>query len=266
MFVNRRTLDRPAGQGLASCLASHGFETWMVDLRGHGESGPAAGHGGRWSYDDIVRFDLPETLRWLKQQYSEQPLFLVGHSLSAHAGVAALGVDRTLPVDGLVSLGGNVWMPSLEPSRRLWAKKWAAMRAWGLVARLHGHFPARAYHAGTDAEALGYVQQLVDGARRDRWGSRDGRHDYLRLMAHVETPILSVVGRGDNLLCTPESARRWLAGAVRADVSLRVVAAQAGSEGPVAIGHMGLVTQREMATEWDRLADWMTAHFPRSGA
>ena len=34
MMVNRRTMDRPRGQGLASLLAGEGFIVYNVDLRG----------------------------------------------------------------------------------------------------------------------------------------------------------------------------------------------------------------------------------------
>src|SRR5262249_39387231 len=40
MMVNRRTMDRPSGSGLASTLATHGLAVMNIDLRGHGESSP----------------------------------------------------------------------------------------------------------------------------------------------------------------------------------------------------------------------------------
>ncbi len=36
MMVDRRTLDRPRGAGLASALAEAGLDVVMMDARGHG--------------------------------------------------------------------------------------------------------------------------------------------------------------------------------------------------------------------------------------
>src|SRR5690349_3080658 len=59
MMVDRRTLDRPRGRGLVSSLAAGGIACVVADLRGHGNSGPRAGEGGDWSYDDLVELDVP---------------------------------------------------------------------------------------------------------------------------------------------------------------------------------------------------------------
>ena len=54
MMVDRRSMDRPTGAGLASTLASEGWEVWNADFRGHGGSVAA-----QWSYDDLVLRDVP---------------------------------------------------------------------------------------------------------------------------------------------------------------------------------------------------------------
>ena len=56
MMVDRRTMDRPKGHGLASVLVSRGFAVLNVDFRGHGES--VLHTGLSFSFDDIVRVGL----------------------------------------------------------------------------------------------------------------------------------------------------------------------------------------------------------------
>ncbi len=255
MFCGRRTLDRPAGEGLGSVLAAAGLETILVDFRGHGQSLPKLSRQVDASYDDIIQRDIPAAVRAAKAAYPKQPLALLGHSLGGHGGVAALAYDRTLPVDAMVSLAGNVWIPTLEPDSVVWAAKRANFEAWGAVSRLHGCFPAKRYKQGTETEGLSYVLQFVRNARRDRWGSADGRHDYLREMSHITTPILSVVGSADTWMCTPLCARLWLDHATRAEVTHRVVGAQSGD--PPGIDHMGLVLNGAMRPVWQEIAGWI---------
>lgn len=256
MFCNRRTLDKPKGQGLASTLAERGFDVWMLDVRAHGGSGPSVSRHVSPSYDDVILRDLPAAIRWAKAQRPDLPLFLLGHSLCGHGGVAAVSVDRSLPLDGIVSLAGNVWIPSLEPDPLMWAGKRAQFEAWAAVTQLHGYFPAKAYNAGTESEGKAYVMQFTRNARKDRWGSIDGRYDYLRLMAHLTLPILSVVGSADTWMCTPQCARLWLEHATRADVTYRVI------NEPEGIDHMGLVLNPAMKPIWHEIADWIVALTP----
>ena len=90
MFCNRRAMDRPAGEGLGTHLAKSGFETYLVDLRGHGQSGPAASRNVDFSYDDIVLRDIPAVIRHVAALHPDLPLVWLGHSLGGHAGLAAL--------------------------------------------------------------------------------------------------------------------------------------------------------------------------------
>ncbi len=175
----------------------------------------------------------------------------MGHSLGAHAGLAALAVDRSLPCRALVSLAGNTWIKSLEPLRPVWRRKLAALMAWGAVTQVHGCFPAAKYGQGNETEGRSYVNQWVENALRDRWGSRDGRYDYLRLIAHVRLPILSVVGAADTWMCAPRCAKALLDHAVRADVEHWLV------EGPPRVDHMGLLLREDMRPVWLRIANWL---------
>ncbi|HIA04928.1 MAG TPA: alpha/beta fold hydrolase [Myxococcales bacterium] len=255
MFCNRRTLDRPRGEGLASTLAALGLEVWMADLRGHGDSPPAPTAGSSTSYDDYVFGDIPMLIRTAKAAHPELPLVLVGHSLTGHAGIAALAVDPELPVDAVVSLAGNVWIRDLEPSLPRWMLKYLIMNLFSLTAKVTGHYPARRLGMGTDDEAAPYVQQLATFARSNVWGSRCGYQNYLSGMEKIRIPILSVVGQADTWMCQPKWAERWLAHATNAELHFRVVG-ELDSD-PQDIDHMKLVTDLRMKPIWTEMGHWI---------
>src|SRR5262245_27479096 len=114
ILANRRSLDRPAGEGLASEIARAGLETYTVDWRGHGESkrpsGPAA--NAAWRYEDLLRQDFPAIDRFVRERHPGLRVGVVGHSLTGHAAAAWIGLGGA--ADALVTIGANVWIPSLE--------------------------------------------------------------------------------------------------------------------------------------------------------
>lgn len=249
MMCNSRTLDRPRGAGLASALARAGVEALLVDLRGHGRSARA---GAAWSYDDIALRDIPTAIHAAAARHPGCPVALVGHSLGAHAGLAALTSDPTLPVAAVVSLGGNLWMPQTEPDLARRAMKRAVMTTWGGIARVVGRFPTRALRLGTDDEALPYVRQLVGFTRSGRWRSAAG-DDWRAGLRRVQAPVLSVTSVDDRWLCHPRSAAAWLAPVPT--VEHRVVGERPGD--PRGVGHMGLATDRRMEPVHDEIAEWV---------
>jgi len=265
MMANRRSLDRPRGAGLASQLAAAGHHVYTLDLRGHGESAPAASRAVDWSYDEIVDIDLPLAIDTVHARHPELPLALIGHSLSAHGGAACLGRHPELPVSLLVLLSANVWLPQLEPSAALRLAKRQLTRAWRLVTDGAGYFPARALRLGTDDEARTYVRQLCDWVLRGRWSDRSGCVDYLAALPNVRVPTLQINGRGDRLLSRTACARRFAAALTGTAVTFwEATATECEGLEP---DHMALVTDVRCRAVWARLERWLREHRPdRSGS
>jgi len=255
MMVNRRAMDRPAGKGLASTLAAHDIAVFNFDLRGHGQSGPSASEGARFSYDDIVNRDLPTIVGATRSAAPDLPLTVIGHSLGAHAALFAAALWPPAAPDFIVSIAGNLWLTRFETNvtRRLLKK--LVSRAWIATSSLRGHFDAKALRMGTDPEPIDYIRQLVSFYDTDRVTSLDGRTDYLAAMARLTLPVFSVESEGDRLLAHPDAIARFLAMAPHAPITRRVVLH--GEQGRPAPDHMGLVTQPASRPLWDEIADWI---------
>jgi predicted alpha/beta hydrolase len=183
MMVDRRTLDRPRGAGLASTLADAGLDVVVLDIRGHGESGPRAERGGRWSYDDIVRQDVPAMVRLGRSIARDRQVVILGHSLFGHAAMIAAGIGEA--PDAIVAYAPNLWARHLEPSPLARVAKAGVLGAWSAITRLSGYFDAPRLGLGTDAEAEAYVAQFASMWKRDRLASPDGAIDYEAALAHA---------------------------------------------------------------------------------
>lgn len=247
MMVDRRTLDRPRGAGLAATLASRGFDVLLLDARGHGESVPRADQGGRWSYDDVVRHDVPAMVRYARELARGRPVVVLGHSLIGHAAMIAAGLAD--PPDAVVAYAPNLWAPKLEPSALARAAKASVLFGWTLATRARGFFDAPALGMGTDPEPAPYVAQFASMWRRDRLASPDGAIDYEAALARAALPVLAVSSEGDRLLARPPAVARFVALMRLASVEHRVL------RGRGAPDHMGFVLAARAL--WEETCAWI---------
>lgn len=253
MMVDRRTLDRPRGDGLVSHLANAGAAVLWPDLRGHGASGPRADAGGNWGYDDLVA-DVGPLLDAARARFPGLPLYTVGHSLFGHVMLAYLGRHPSTPLDGHIMLAANVCNPGWRKRPKTYLQKGALIESMGLFCKVVGRVPVRALKQGTDDEPRGYAEDFVRIWRSKRWLSRDG-FDYWAAMSRIETPCLAIVGAADQLFCPPEDARE-----VAERLPNRIFEIVGRASGlAVDPGHMGLVLDERCRPMWDRVATFVTS-------
>ena len=249
MMVDRRSMDRPTGEGLASTLASCGWEVLNADFRGHGLSSNA----GPWTYDDLVRWDVP-ALCQAARDLELGPVWVCGLSLGGHVATAAVAESclAGAPIaDGVLALSSNVWCRWAEPGALQRRLKEAGMRGLMGVTRARGHFPARRLGIGPSNEAEPYVADLVRFWDTDAWAARDGVN-WTQALTMCSVPIEAVVGRGDRLLARPLAVARFYASAPRHRVHV-VGRGQFGLTWDP--DHMGLGSDPRCRAVWDWLAD-----------
>ncbi len=263
MMARRSAFDRPRGAGLARFLLERGWRVVAFDFRGHGDSGPRAGEGAEYRYDDFVRHDLPAIGAFARSRaIGSGPVILVGHSLGGHAALAAQGA-WLVAFDGVVAMGANVWIRELEPSRRRWLLKRAVLAAITRVARGAGRFPARALRLGSDDESRAYCEDIARFSRTGAWTSADGRLDYLACLGAVRVPVLQVVSHGDPIYCAPACGARFVA---RCGGRWDLVEITRGDGDVAPPDHMGLVTSPASRDAWGRVEAWMRTIRPVSSA
>ena len=260
MFARRSEFERPEGKGLARFLAGCGWRTIAFDFRGHGESGPGAAEGASWSYDDLLRHDLPTVVACARARAKRLPVVVVGHSLGGHVALGSQGVGL-LEADAIVGIAANVWLRAIEPSWARWAFKRATLAALRAVYERCGYFPARALRLGSDDEAIPYLAAFQRFSKTGVWGSDDGAFDYGASLSNVAIPVMQIASDGDLFNCHPDCAERFLALTSGPKRFERVRRADDGRRPP---GHMELVTTEHAKSSWVRMEEWMRAVTPRS--
>lgn len=255
MMVDRRTLDKPKGEGLLSALLAQNVAVLCVDLRGHGDSGPRAHEGGQWSYDDLVT-DTGVLAQYLRRRFPERPLIGIGHSLFGHVLLAYQGLASKHKVeprfDGLVALGSSIWMPKLDP---YWWRVWLKYGVMGIARLLTmavGRAPARFVGFGNHDESYVFFHQLGSWLYLNDWVSLTGE-SYWDSMTHIKVPILSVAGSGD-LISSSENQSTFISHA-EGELKHRLVGVKYGDDFDP--GHMDLVLDGRMGPVWDEISEWV---------
>ncbi len=234
MFARRSAFGRRDRPGLAHALGREGWRTIAFDFRGHGESKVDR----EWSYDDLVRLDLPAVTEAARAHGDDKPVVIAGHSLGGHVALAAQGTG-TMQADGVVAIAANVWLRALEPSRARWAAKLAIARATLATVNRVGRFPARALRLGSDDESATYMRDLMRAPLENAWCSADGATDYVEALANVKIPVAAIVSEGDRINCHPACGDRFVRACGGPVLVSRIACADDGGKAP---DHMQLVT------------------------
>lgn len=231
---NRFGLDFNERYSVAQGLARRGFETWVLELRGHGLGGSGEGS----TFDIEASFDVSAAIRAVQSTGAKKVLW-VGHSRGGLLAYAHLARNPAAPIAALVGLGSPVtWAPStklksfvelvqpllnvpLVPVAML-----AKFSPMGLPPAPVGKYFARAEnmepqilrqaiaHASADIPG-GVARQFARWVVSDVFDGNDG-FDYRRALSAVTVPVLAIAGVAD-FLATPasvHSATRYFAGPV----------------------------------------------------
>ncbi len=233
--------------GLADFFRAAGYRVMTFDLRGHGKSGTPAREGGSWTYDDLVRRDLPAVVEGLRSRRARGPLVVVGHSLGGHVALAAQGAGR-ISADAIVTIGTTLWRRENEPSFAAWIGKRVLLRGFHVAAERRGYFPARFFRVGSDDEALGYVRD-IERIVRDGWRSADGADDYDAALGAIRTPVFAIASGGDRIQASPAAVRSFHAPCA----NLTVDVVDRANDGGPAPNHAELVTTMKARTSFDRV-------------
>lgn len=285
---NRYSFHLPS-LSLTTWLAAQGFDTFNLDLRGHGRS--RRGSSTPSSADAYFRYDVPAALNaaW---RLSGKKVFAIGHSLggaAVYAGSTFVDPERLaglIPLAPVFAFGGRQplfkwagsllqYWPQQTPLARMPLPVYAVggllLASQPLVDHpLIGLSPVTIWHPGSmqathlrqrlylgfDRVSLGVAQHLLKMAATG-FVSADGQVDYAaRFRLAAPTPLLVIAGDRDTLLPPSDAKAGYLASAA-SDKTFMVVGKQHGGQH---WGHVDLIQGRR-APEfvWQPLRDWMLA-------
>jgi polyhydroxyalkanoate synthase subunit PhaC len=280
-FAQNRYTWHISGRSMSAWLAAQGFDTWNLELRGHGRSREVAADRatGAEVFDDYVG----DVLR--AADALPGPAFWIGHSLGGAAlyGAAtqAEGEARPLGVVGIGALfrfgqanpflkllGGlthqlrdRPWLPRIQVrsrlAGRLLGKLYGVSDVAGWAFPISGWWPgsmepdllAERLEKGFDWTSVRVWQEM------SRWAAED-RFEYEEAWADTDLPLLVTLGDKDHLM-PPADGRSAYDRSGSSDKEL-VVFDDWHHE--THWGHLDLVLGKRAPDHvWPTIGDWMAA-------
>jgi len=114
LSANRLAFDVTDGPSLARTLSSHGFDVWVLEMRGSNLSFHPQYHTipslKQWVFDDYVQKDIPVAIEFILQFTGAAQVHCVGHSMGGLLSTChvSLSPERARQVRSNVLLGSSV--------------------------------------------------------------------------------------------------------------------------------------------------------------
>lgn len=276
--------DLHPDHSLARYLARHGFDTWLVDLRGRCDSWPDGGPNLslQWNFDDIAERDLPTAVSRVCEITGSDQAFWIGMEMSGQALYAAAILGTAARVRGAITCGSPVLTPptalvpgvtSAPKGRRKGrvafrggARLAGPVLAYGGFGVLESSFRpcnslpiavARYFRNGVPDEATDLVDQFAAWIRDRSMHNRTGSVIYSERLGDVRLPLLLLAAARD-LQRPPESVRTAHEALGSTDKTFLIVGRESGFS--VDFGHDDLLAGRAAPAEvFPRIADWLAA-------
>lgn len=90
-------MPKNAESGLAPFLASQGYDVYLLELRGKGDSWPSIGRRSNWGLHEVICEDIPAHLGMIEKLRPGVPQFWLGHGLGSLILTAAYARSEPLP-------------------------------------------------------------------------------------------------------------------------------------------------------------------------
>ncbi|MQY30081.1 alpha/beta hydrolase family protein [Nocardia aurantia] len=213
-------------------LAGRGFDVAIGELRGNGDSRPAAGPSSAYGYHELVAVDFPAMFQAIRDRFPASTPILLGHSLGGQ-----LGMMYAARIRG--RLGGLILIASGTPHHRGYRGLAGPGMVVGptvvsLAANLFGYWPGdRITAGGFGRQSKVLISDWARLARTGRFVPVDADIDYEERIGRLTLPVLSITLRGDEL-APRASADQLLAKLPRARITKW--------HNPDRLGHNGWIT------------------------
>lgn len=233
---------------LAMFLADQGFDCWILEWRGHGQS--AAGDA-RPDFQYLADFDVPAGVEAVRRATGKSRVFLVGHSGGGLLFLMHLArqPDSRAAVQGVVTIASQA-----TEAGATWGDR-AKIAGYAVVNNVLGHLPGPMLGLGPEREWRGVMNQWFRWNLTRRWVARDG-FDYVTALSRIDVPVLCLAGAGDRFIAPVQGCRRLYEVLGSRDKQLLVCGKASGFVEDY--DHTRIIASRAAGNEvWPRIAAWL---------
>ncbi len=257
---NGKIFHSRSGKGLGPWLASRGFDVFVADLRGHGESTPHVSRYTAYGQTEIVLEELPAIVEALIARRGRVRQAWVAHSWGGvllNAFLARFPEYAPL-VSSAVYFGSKRRVRAMTGESLL--KVWLIWElVCPIVAAVAGYLPAARMGIGSDDESRRYLMQCLRWVRESRWVDPADGFDYGEALRRVEMPpIWYIAAAADGALGHPDDVRAFMESSGTAKARFTVLSREAGNMHNY--DHIDMLTHADATRDhFPAVAEWLVS-------
>jgi oxygen-independent coproporphyrinogen-3 oxidase len=248
IFTHGTFSDAQVCRLLARYLAREGFDSWILELRGHGHSQSGSVHP---DFERFSMFDVPTALDAVRRRTRRENLFWVAHSGGGLVLLMHLAryPEACAQIRGIVTLATQA-----TDAGASWAGR-MKIALGALATNALGRAPGKMLRLGPQDEFRGVMNQWFGWNWTGRWVGKDG-FDYLQALERIEVPALCFAGGGDRFIAPHQGCRRLYNALGSLDKRFAFCAKSEGYAEDYS--HARIIASRRAQQEiWPVIAEWL---------
>ncbi len=211
VMANGRIFYSDSGKGLAHYLAEAGYDVFVADLRGRGNSLPPISRASRHGQTETITEDLPALHREIRRLTGGQPVHWIAHSWGGvHMSSALIRHPALIPeVKSLVYFGSKRSVRVSNLNKLIEVDfMWNVASRW--LIKVFGYLPARRIRLGADNESDKSHLQSKLWAQPKPWVDSEDGFDYGEAAQQVSLPpALYFAAGNDPCRGHPDDVKRF---------------------------------------------------------
>ncbi|GHA79071.1 alpha/beta hydrolase family protein [Pontibacter akesuensis] len=268
---NGRIFYSNSGKGFAPYLAQQGYDVFVADLRGRGQSTPAISGKSKFGLTETLQEDFPAFINKIKELKGDVPQLWGAHSWGGVLMLAYLA-RPVVPVEvqsmAFFATKRRISVQSLQ-------RFFMIDVMWNLVANIAvattGALYAKKLKMGSDSETRLTHSQTNEWVEQRRWLDWNDNFDYAAALRNMQLPpILYLAGANDKVLGHPEDVQRLRQEAGASGSEFRLLGKEAGYKHDY--GHIDILTHPDAPEDhfpevvaWFKMRETMQLFRPQMG-
>lgn len=191
-------------KGLAPFLAKQGYDVFVGDMQGRGESYPAINKKSSYGQIDVIKTDIPKFLKKIKEIKGDVGIHTMAHSWGGVLMLAYLSRFES-NVKSLVLFGAKRQITVRNKEYFKLIFNWYV--SGNLLMPFYGYLPAKKLKVGSDDEPKKHFKQINEWLR-GKWIDNEDGFDYAKALKEKEiAPCLFIAAKNDAVLGHPKDVK-----------------------------------------------------------
>lgn len=249
-----------SGKGLAPFLCREGFDVYIPDMRGKGESLPPVVNGHPHTQSEQIMIDIPAYMDKIASIRSFDRIQFGAHSWGGVLLLSYLARFKDNRVTSMVFFGTKrkIYVKSLRKWYLIdFGWEWMGQRA----VKKRGYFPAKDWKYGSENEPAEFYRQVNNWVKRDEWIDELDQFDYHEALQGMNLPpTLYLAGIKDRVLGNPLDVEKLMKETgSHQDAELVLLGKSYGNQ--VDYGHVDMLTHKAATKDhFPFVARWFRKH------